>query len=174
MQLIDNKPYLRENVVGDRADFGGVLSLLFFMMVIGLWLYSARGMVGTFLDWVGIIDKESNFQVISYEDVSSDLDVVKLKEEKQELLSPEPTETVELSWQNLYNPTQTARIIVVTEIIYRDIIKTVEVKIYPPTPSVTPAPTTKGIAIPDDYTEYMRLLAEQMTQVAKNNPTYTP
>src|SRR4030065_214870 len=77
MQLIDNKPYLRENVVGDRADFGGVLSLLFFMMVIGLWLYSARGMVGTFLDWVGIIDKESNFQVISYEDVSSDLDVVK-------------------------------------------------------------------------------------------------
>jgi len=44
--LIECKPYLKEGVVGDKPNFGAIISLLGFVCVAGFWLYSSRGIVG--------------------------------------------------------------------------------------------------------------------------------
>ena len=64
MELTDCKPYLLESVVGDKWNLGSFLSMVVFLGVVGLWLFSAKGMVTTFLGWFGVIKKEQQVQVV--------------------------------------------------------------------------------------------------------------
>lgn len=49
-----SRPYLLEEVGGKDFNIMSFFSLLAFMAVIGLWLYSARGLVGTTARFLGI------------------------------------------------------------------------------------------------------------------------
>ncbi len=49
------RPFLHERVVsGDGFSFGSFASFIAFIAVIGIWLYSARPMLGSFAEFIGV------------------------------------------------------------------------------------------------------------------------
>lgn len=53
-QLLTSRPYLKESVAdgGDEFSIASFLGLLLFFLIIGSWLYSARGVVGGLFHYV--------------------------------------------------------------------------------------------------------------------------
>lgn len=70
MSSLEHRPHLNEGAVGNEFQLPAFLALIACIGLIGGWVYSARGMLGSFLGFASGRDKVVTVQSVEYDTAS--------------------------------------------------------------------------------------------------------